>query len=91
LRWSADGGHSFREIVRQQWNFNPPPHARSRNITFNSQMSPFSNWSSCRTSVEERLALRSRVCGCRDPLQSTTLAVTSLMLLSFDPLRVRTR
>ncbi|MFZ4534749.1 hypothetical protein [Propionivibrio sp.] len=23
LRWSADGGHSFREIVRQQWNFNP--------------------------------------------------------------------
>ena len=23
LRWSADGGHSYREIVRQQWNFNP--------------------------------------------------------------------
>ena len=23
LRWSADGGRSFREIVRQQWNFNP--------------------------------------------------------------------
>jgi hypothetical protein len=23
LRWSADGGHSFREIVRQQWNFSP--------------------------------------------------------------------
>ena len=21
LRWSPDGGHSFREIVRQQWNF----------------------------------------------------------------------
>ena len=21
LRWSADGGQSFREIVRQQWNF----------------------------------------------------------------------
>lgn len=21
LRWSADGGRSFREIVRQQWNF----------------------------------------------------------------------
>jgi len=21
LRWSADGGKSFREIVRQQWNF----------------------------------------------------------------------
>ena len=24
LRWSQDGGHSFREIVRQQWNLSPP-------------------------------------------------------------------
>jgi len=24
LRWSPDGGHSFREIIRQQWNFSPP-------------------------------------------------------------------
>ena len=24
LRWSSDSGHSFREIVRQQWNFSPP-------------------------------------------------------------------
>ena len=24
LRWSSDGGRSFREIVRQQWNFSPP-------------------------------------------------------------------
>jgi len=24
LRWSPDGGKSFREIVRQQWNFSPP-------------------------------------------------------------------
>ena len=23
LRWSADGGKSYRDIVRQQWNFNP--------------------------------------------------------------------
>jgi hypothetical protein len=23
LRWSADGGQSWREIVRQQWNFSP--------------------------------------------------------------------
>jgi hypothetical protein len=23
LRWFSDGGHSFREIVRQQWNFTP--------------------------------------------------------------------
>src|SRR5258708_7909874 len=24
LRWSADLGRSFRDIVRQQWNFSPP-------------------------------------------------------------------
>lgn len=24
LRWSPDGGRSFREIVCQQWNFSPP-------------------------------------------------------------------
>jgi hypothetical protein len=24
LRWSRDGGQSYREIVRQQWNFSPP-------------------------------------------------------------------
>jgi hypothetical protein len=23
LRWSADGGQSFRDIVRQHWNFSP--------------------------------------------------------------------
>jgi hypothetical protein len=23
VRWSADGGQSFREIVRQPWNFSP--------------------------------------------------------------------
>ena len=28
LRWSPDGGLSFREIVRQQWNFSPPKTAR---------------------------------------------------------------
>src|SRR6266567_5471941 len=28
LRWSADGGNSFREIVRQQWNFSPPETVR---------------------------------------------------------------
>jgi hypothetical protein len=28
LRWSADGGRSFREIVRQQWNFSPPNSIR---------------------------------------------------------------
>jgi hypothetical protein len=28
LRWSSDGGNSFREIVRQQWNFSPPETTR---------------------------------------------------------------
>jgi hypothetical protein len=28
LRWSADDRHSFREIVRQQWNFSPPNTVR---------------------------------------------------------------
>src|SRR5262249_53811000 len=28
LRSSADGGKSFREIVRQQWNFSPPDTIR---------------------------------------------------------------
>jgi hypothetical protein len=28
LRWSADGGHSYREIVRQQYNFSPPGATR---------------------------------------------------------------
>ena len=28
LRWSPDGGQSYREIVRQQYNFSPPETAR---------------------------------------------------------------
>jgi len=28
LRWSGDGGRSFLEIVRQQWNFSPPNSTR---------------------------------------------------------------
>ncbi len=27
LRWSADGGQSYREILRQQYNFSPPDAA----------------------------------------------------------------
>ena len=29
LRWSPDNGRSFREIVRQQWNFSPPNSVRA--------------------------------------------------------------
>ncbi len=28
LRWSPDGGNSYRDIVRQQWNFSPPESIR---------------------------------------------------------------
>ena len=28
LRWFSDGGNSFQEIVRQQWNFSPPNTTR---------------------------------------------------------------
>ena len=28
LRWSPDGGQTYREIVRQQYNFSPPGSTR---------------------------------------------------------------
>ena len=28
LRWSPDGGQSYREVLRQQYNFSPPDAAR---------------------------------------------------------------
>jgi hypothetical protein len=28
LSWSPDGGHSYSQIVRQQWNFSPPGTVR---------------------------------------------------------------
>lgn len=28
LRWSPDGGQSYREILRQQYSFSPPEAAR---------------------------------------------------------------
>jgi hypothetical protein len=30
LRWTSAAGDSFREIVRQQWNFSPPKTVRER-------------------------------------------------------------
>jgi hypothetical protein len=30
LRWSSNGGESYREIVRQQFNFSPPGTTRER-------------------------------------------------------------
>src|SRR5438445_9221952 len=49
-------------------------YARSKNIGLNSPMSPFLNWSLCLTSVEERLAPRSRVCACLDLLWRCSLS-----------------
>jgi hypothetical protein len=35
LRWSSDGGQSYREIVRQQYNFSPPDTtSECENYTF---------------------------------------------------------
>ena len=47
--------------------------ARSRNIRLGYPMSPCLNWSSCPTSVEDRLAPRSRVCVCLDPPRGARL------------------
>jgi hypothetical protein len=30
LRWSSDGGRSYHEIVRQQYNFSPPETTAER-------------------------------------------------------------
>src|SRR5438876_4233589 len=49
-------------------------YARSKNIGLNSPMSRFLNWSLCLTSVEERLAPRSRVCACLDLLWRCSLS-----------------
>ena len=36
LRWSSDGGHSYRDIVRQQFTFSPPATAReTERVTVN--------------------------------------------------------
>ena len=44
LRWPSDGGSSFREIVRQQWNFSLlRQYARSKNIKLSCQTSVYSN------------------------------------------------
>ena len=32
LRWSSDSGRSFREILRQQWNFSPPQTFRELEV-----------------------------------------------------------
>jgi len=69
-RWSTDGGRSFGEIVRSNGVLVPlTQYARSKSIELNFPTSGLSNWSLCLTSVEDRLAPRSRVCACLDRLR----------------------
>jgi len=54
LRWFSDGGHSFREIVRQQWNFSPPETTREDHQVELSDVTVLA--------AERRLGHRSSVC-----------------------------
>jgi hypothetical protein len=67
LRCSPDGGRSFREIVRQQWNFSPPDTIREVE-EYRVEISDVTvlELVIVLTSVEERVTPRSRVCACRD-------------------------
>src|SRR5438128_3938576 len=60
------GAHFEKLIASSGISAHLTQYARSRNIELKSPMSRFLNWSLCLTSVEERLAPRSRVCACLD-------------------------
>jgi hypothetical protein len=70
LRWSSDGGRSFREIVRQQWNFTPPA-TTGENEQYQVALSGVTvlELVMCLTLVEERLAPRSSFRACLDSLR----------------------
>lgn len=65
LRWSGDGGRSFREIVRQQWNFTPPNAIREVE-DYQVDLSGITVLEL--VIVPERLAPRSGVCAYLRPL-----------------------
>ena len=74
LRWSADGGQSFREIVRQQWNFSPPETVRELQ-EYQVELSDVTVLEliitpELLTSVVEWLVPRSRVYACLDSVES---------------------
>ena len=66
LRWSSDGGRSYREIVRQQYNFSPPDNTREIEdyevdlvglTVLEISISPEVRWGGARASIAElRLA-----------------------------------
>ena len=68
LRWSGDGGRSFREIVRQQWNFSPPNTTRESEV----YLVELSGVTILELVIVPDIgrgagsAPRSGVCGCRD-------------------------
>jgi hypothetical protein len=70
LRWSPDGGRSFREIVGQQSNFSPPNTMREVE-DFRVDLSSITVLELVigLASVEEWLAPPSRVCACLDSLR----------------------
>ena len=88
LRWSPDGGRSFREIVRQQWNLSPPETTHETE-DYRVELSSV-------TVLElvivpdisrGRLARRSRVCACLDTSRSAIPANTSFHSVPFDRCR----
>ena len=57
LRWSPDGGNSFKEIVRQQWNLSPPGALREvEEYQVGCHTLLYWNWSSSRISAADSLA-----------------------------------
>jgi hypothetical protein len=63
----------------------PTQVTRSRNISLTSPGSPLSNWSLCPTSVEDRLAPRSRVCAYLRSLPAAKLIVRTERFGTAEP------
>jgi len=57
LRWSSDNGNSFREIVRQQWNFSPPDSIREAE-DYAVELSEVTTLELCRTRVAAQVGHR---------------------------------
>jgi hypothetical protein len=86
LRWSEDKGQSFREIVRQQWNFSPPNTIREIE-EYQLELSDVTVLEL--TIVPDisggRLGLRSRVCACVDPVEMISVSTSMQGLKKKEP------
>lgn len=85
LRWSSDGGRSFREIVRQQWNFSPPETVRELQ-GYQVELSDVTvlELSLLLTSAAEWLAPQSRLYACLDSVQKRTVCAMKRASGSFS-------